>query len=55
MELEALLVRVAGHAQGSAVTAMDLVAVGFAPDPAPAPEHTPVPSILRRRVARRGR
>ena len=55
VELEALLVRVAGQAKGDAVSVADLAAVGFAPDPSPAPEHTPVPNILRRRVARRGR
>jgi DNA-binding NtrC family response regulator len=55
VELEALLVRLAGQAQGEAVSVADLAAVGFMPDPTPAPEHTPVPNIIRRRVARRGR
>ena len=53
VELEAVLARAALAAEGAAVSVADLEASGFHPDALPDPEHTPVPSIVRRRVARR--
>ncbi|HEV8245535.1 MAG TPA: hypothetical protein VGP93_07195 [Polyangiaceae bacterium] len=53
IELESVLVRAALAAQGPAVSAADLGELGFRPEPLPNPEHTPVPTILRRRAPRR--
>jgi DNA-binding NtrC family response regulator len=53
IELEAVLARAALIAKGPTIGLAELEAIGFSPEGVTAPAHTPVPAVVKRRVARR--